>query len=277
MRRMAWSNKFRIGLTIFLTILAVSLIAPLILNRDPLAMEGMMYETPSGAHPLGTDNLGRDVLTELIYGTRTSLAIGFVAGIIAVLIGTTIGLGAGYFGGNIDNVLNTITNIFIVIPPILILIIISISLQSRSLILTGVVLGITSWPWTARAVRAQAQSLKGRQHIYTAKLNGENSMEIIIKEIFPYLFSYIVMAFILQVSTGILNEAALSMLGLGPTNIASLGTMLQWALLGEATRLGAWWAFLPPVVVITMITFSLYLANSGMDEIVNPRLRGRNA
>jgi len=267
------NKKLLIGATLFFIILIVSFVYPSFSKRDPLEMEGMMFEPPSARHLLGTDNFGRDVLTELIFGAKTSITIGFIAGSIATLIGTVIGLFAGYCGGNTDNVLNTITNIFLVIPPMLILIVISVSIQSRSIVIMSLILGITSWPWTARAVRAQTQSLRSREHIKMAKLNGENIAEIIAFEILPYLASYIVMAFILQVSTGILNEAAMSMLGLG-TDTVSLGTMLEWALLFESARIGAWWAFIPPALVITMITFSLYLANSGMDEIVNPRLRG---
>ncbi len=270
----ALNKKLLIGAIIFFVILIVSFAYPPFSKRDPLEMEGMMFEPPSSLYPLGTDNFGRDVLTELIFGTKTSITIGFIAGSIATLIGTTIGVFAGYCGGNTDNILNTITNIFLVIPPILILIVISVSIQSRSILIMSLILGITSWPWTARAIRAQAQSLRNREHIKMAKLNGESLAEIIAFEVLPYLASYIVMAFILQVSTGILNEAAMSMLGLGPTDTVSLGTMLEWALLFESARIGAWWAFIPPGLAITMITFSLYLANSGMDEIVNPRLRG---
>lgn len=268
------NKKLFTGAGVFLLIFMVSFIYPSVTNKDPLEMSGMMFESPSALYLLGTDNFGRDVLTELIFGTKTSLMIGFAAGAIATLIGTVIGVFAGYCGGNVDNVLNTVTNIFLVVPPILILIVISVSIQSRSIMVMSLILGITSWPWTARAVRAQAQSLRNREHIKMAKLNGEGLGEIVMFEVLPYLTSYIVMAFILQVSTGILNEAAMSMLGLGPTGAVSLGTMLEWALLFESARIGAWWAFIPPAIIITMITFSLYLANSGMDEIVNPRLRG---
>jgi ABC-type dipeptide/oligopeptide/nickel transport systems, permease components len=267
------SKKFVIGFCLFMTLVLVSIIVPLVNPADPLEMVGLMYEKPSSEYWLGTDNFGRNVLIELVHGMKTSLTIGFIAGIIATFIGTIIGLVAGYFGRNIDNVLNTITNIFLVIPPILILIIISISLESRSLGLMGLILGITSWPWTARAVRAQACSLRAREHVNLAKLNGSNPLEIIFKEILPYIFSYVFMSFILQTAGGILNEAAMSMLGLGPTNVVSLGTMLSWALLFEAPRVGAWWAFLPPAIGITLITFSLYVINTAMDEVFNPKLR----
>jgi len=116
-------------------------------------------------------------------------------------------------------------------------------------------------------------SLRGREHVDIARLNGASVVEIIWREIMPYILSYIFMAFVLQVASGILNEAGISMLGLGPSNVVSLGTMLSWALLFESVRSGAWWAFVPPAITIALITFSLYFMNTGMDEIFNPRLR----
>ena len=267
------SKKFDVGLGLFMMLVLLAFILPLVNPADPLEMAGLQYEEPSLEYWLGTDNFGRDVFIELVHGMRTSLLIGFAAGILATFLGTSIGLTAGYLGKNTDNILNTITNIFLVIPPILIIIIISISLESRSLGIIALVLGITSWPWTARAIRAQACSLRTREHVNLAKLNGSSSLEIIFKEILPYIFSYVFMSLILQISGGILTEAAISMLGLGPSNVVSLGTMLSWALMFEAPRVGAWWAFIPPAIAITLITFSLYLMNTAMDEFFNPKLR----
>lgn len=267
------SPKFIIGFVIFIFLFLTAFIYHAASAKDPLDMVGFMYEPPSSTFLLGTDNFGRDVFVELIHGMKSSLIIGLISGVIATAIGITIGLFAGYKGGTVDNILNSITNIFLVIPPFIILILITVSLKSRSLGVMGLVLGITSWPWTARAVRAQSLSLRNREHVDIARLNGASTVEIIIREIMPYILSYIFMAFILQVATGILNEAGISMLGLGPSNIVSLGTMLSWALLFESVRSGAWWAFIPPAIVIALITFSLYIMNSGMDEIFNPKLR----
>ncbi|MGC9063336.1 MAG: ABC transporter permease, partial [bacterium] len=144
---------------------------------------------------------------------------------------------------------------------------------TRSALVMGLVIGVTAWPWTARAVRAQTASLKTREHIDIARISGFSTFEMIIGEILPYMFSYIFMAFILQFSGGILNEATLSMLGLGPYQTVSLGVMLHWSLLWEAVRTGAWWAFIPPVICLSMTTFSLMSMNASMDEIFNPRLR----
>ena len=166
------------------------------------------------------------------------------------------------------------TNVVITIPSIVILILLSIAISSRSVATMGVIIGITSWPWTARAVRAQASSLRNREHVDIARLSGAGTLSLILWEIIPYMLSYIVMAFVLQLSSGILQEAALSMLGLGPSNnTVSLGIMLQWALLWESVRTGAWWAFLPPALFLTVIAFALLLMQSSIDQIFNPRLR----
>ena len=223
--------------------------------------------------PLGTDNFGRDVFTQLMYGTRTSLLIGFLAGIVATAIGLVIGTVAGFRGGNTEEGLMAITNVMLTIPSIVILILISLALNNRSLIVMGFIIGVVSWPWTARAVRAQTSSLKMREHVDIARLAGAGTLQIIVWEIIPFMLSYVVMAFVLQLSAGILQEATLSMLGLGPSDTVSLGIMLQWALLWESVRTGAWWAFVPPALLLTLIAFSLLLLQASIDEIFNPRLR----
>jgi peptide/nickel transport system permease protein len=243
---------------------------------DLLAQWGLssvQKEAPRALHVLGTDNFGRDVLAELIAGTRTSLLIGLMAGSIATLIGLTLGLLAGYVGGNLDNFLSSIINVFIVIPSFVILILISVSLRTRGFVTTALVIGITAWPWTARSVRAQTTSLRNRDHVNLSKLSGHSLPRIIIKDILPYVASYVMMAFILQMASGILAEASLSMLGLGPQNVASLGLMMSCAMNFSALPNGAWWAFLPVVAVIALITFSLNLVNSGLDQIFNPQIR----
>jgi peptide/nickel transport system permease protein len=228
---------------------------------------------PIQLHILGTDNFGRDMMAQLVAGTKTSLYIGLLAGTIATLTGLIIGLLAGYMGGQLDNFLSSITNIFIVIPSIVILILISVSMTSTTSVSIGVIIGLTSWPWTARAVRAQTTSLRNRDHVNLSKLSGHSMPRIIVRDILPYIASYVVMAFILQVAGGILAEATLSMLGLGPRNVATLGLMMFWANFFNALFNGNWWAFFPMVIMISLITFSLNLMNSGLDQIFNPQIR----
>ncbi|WP_324716819.1 ABC transporter permease [Carboxydochorda subterranea] len=278
-RRAFRSQRFMASLVLVLAVLAFALAGPAIAGRDPNAIVGMPFEPPSGSALLGTDNFGKDELTLLMYGTRTSLEIGAIAGIIAVVIGTVVGTTAGYYGGVTEELLMGVTNVLITIPSFIVLILLSIALQSRSVPVMGLIIGITSWPWTARAVRAQASSLRAREHVDVARLSGSGGVEIIVREIIPYMLSYLAMAFTLQLASAVLTEAALSMLGLGPSNTISLGVLLQWALLWEAVRQGVWWTFVPPVFFLAVIAFSLQLLNASLDEIYNPRLRreGRGA
>ena len=227
--------------------------------------------------PLGTDNFGRDVLTELVAATAVSLRIGFVAGIVATLIGLTLGLLAGYVGGFVDDIIMFITNLFTVIPTFVLLILISFSIgqEQRGAFTIAVVIGFTSWVWTARAVRAQVISLRNRDHVNLSKLSGHSIAHIILKDILPYIASYVIMALILQISSGILSEAGLSILGLGPrtTEVPTLGLMMNWAMIYQAQILGKWWAYFPVIVVIALIAFSLNLMNTGLDQVFNPALR----
>ncbi len=226
---------------------------------------------------LGTDNFGRDVLTELVSATGTSLLIGFVAGLIATTIGLILGLMSGYIGGVVDDVIMFVTNIFIVIPTFVLLILISYSIgqEKRGAVTIAVVIGLTSWVWTARAVRAQVISLRNRDHVSLSKLSGHPIARIIFTDILPYIASYVFMALILQVSSAILAEAGLSILGLGPktTEVPTLGLMLNWAFIYQAQVLGKWWAYLPVIITIALISFSLNLMNTGLDQVYNPALR----
>ena len=208
--------------------------------------------------PLGTDNFGRDVLKELVSAAGTSIVIGLLAGLVATLI--------MFF-----------TNIFTVIPGFVLLILISYSIgqEQRGAAVVALVIGLTSWTWTCRSVRSQVISLRNRDHVNLSKLSGHSLVRIILTDILPYIASYVVMAFILQVSSGILAEAQLSLLGLGPktTEVPTLGLMMNWAMLYSAHTNGSWWAYFPVILTITLISFSLNLMNTGLDQVFNPTLR----
>jgi peptide/nickel transport system permease protein len=227
--------------------------------------------------PLGTDNFGRDMLTELVKATSVSLQIGFVAGTIATLIGLTLGLTAGYIGGIVDDVIIFIANLFTVIPPFVLLILLSFSIgqEKRGAYTIAAVIGFTTWVWTARAVRSQVISLRNRDHVNLSKLSGHSVFRIIMRDILPYIASYVVMAFILQISSAILYEANLSILGLGPrtSEVPTLGLMMNWAMIYYAHILGKWWAYFPVLIVIALATFSMNLMNTGLDQVFNPSLR----
>lgn len=226
---------------------------------------------------LGTDNFGRDVLTELVAAAKSSLKIGLIAGLIATFIGLLFGLIAGYVGGIADNLIMFVTNLFTVIPSFIILILISYSVgtSARGVMMVAIIIGITSWPWTTRSVRSQVISLRNRDHVNLSKLSGHSMTRIILTDILPYIASYVVMAMILQISCGILSEAQLSMIGLGPstTSTATLGLMMNWAMQYSAHLNGSWWAYFPVVLVIALISFSLNLMNTGLDQVFNPQLR----
>ena len=227
--------------------------------------------------PLGTDNFGRDVMKQLVSAAGASLIMGVVAGTIATALGLIFGLLSGYVGGLLDDILMFVYNLFSVIPGIILLILISygIGQEQRGVMTVAIIIGMTSWVWTARSVRSQVMSLRNRDHVNLSKLSGHSIPKILLRDITPYIASYVVMAFILQISTAILAEAGLSMLGLGPktTEQATLGIMMNWATNFGAHLSGAWWAYYPVILLIALISFSLNLMNTGLDQVFNPQLR----
>lgn len=280
----AWRNlnfgpRMWVSLGMIIAIALLAFVGPLFYPYPPDLKVGSLYDAPSAQQILGTENFGYDVLAVLMASTRNSLINGLLAGTLATLIGVLIGVIAGYVGGWLEEALMGVTNVVLAIPSIVILILISMSLQSTDIqFLKGIaglalVIGITAWPWTARAVRAQASSVATREHIDVAKLSGARTPGIMVFDVLPYLASYIVMAWILQMASAILAESTLSMLGLGPSGTNSLGMELHWALAFQAVAVGAWWAFLPPTIMLTLISFSLLLLQSSLDEVFNPRLR----
>ena len=298
--RIAFKNRkfqFGFGLLIFFVIFA--LIGPLF---TPFAWDGLYYEkiqsvriasygtktlppmshevitTYTGRqirvlHILGTNINGQDLYARLVYGLRTSLWIALLAATIGTLLGVTIGLIAGYRGGLTDELLMMFVNIMLVIPSIILLILIAAYLSARSPEVQALIIGITGWPWVARAVRSQTLSLKNREFVHLAKLAGLSEFSIIFEEIMPNMISYIFMAAILQFSGAILASATLDFIGLGPTTMVSLGNILNKAIQYNALQFGWWWWFIPPGLIITLIITALFFINLGMEEVFNPRLR----
>lgn len=278
-RALTLSPRFWVATAFVIIVLLIAFLGPLLYPYNAGVKVGGLYDPPSAQHPLGTDNFGYDVLSTLMAGTGSSLGVGLIAGVIATALGVLIGVVAGYVGGWTEEALMGVTNVVISIPAIIILILLSVSMRNSSVTFlqgTGglaIVIGITSWPWTARAVRAQASSVATREHIDVAKLSGARLGGILLHDVLPYLASYVVMAFVLQVASAILAESSLAMLGLGASGSHSLGMQLHWALAFQAVASGAWWAFLPPTLMLTFISFAFLLLQSSMDEVFNPRLR----
>jgi len=268
------NRKLMIGSAVILIFLVLAIFGPELTKNKPFD-----YANPLGPQPpsreywFGTTFFGQDVFSQFVHGLRATFMVGALAGGIGTLLGMLIGFTAGYRGGIVDEILNALTNIVLVIPTLAVLLIIAAYLEVRSVFTECLFIGLTSWPWAARAIRAQTFSLRTREFIDLAKLSGMKSSRIIFSEIAPNMMSYLLLVFILQFGGAILVAATLDFIGLGPTNAISLGLMMQYSVLWGALQLGTWWWFIPPGLAITMIVGALYSMNVGLDEIFNPKLR----
>lgn len=267
------NNKLRIGLTIILLFLALALFGPSLTQYGPQEYATSGAKPPSAEFWFGTTTFGQDVFSQFVYGLRSTFLVGLVGGGLGTLIGVAVGFAAGYWGGFIDEILSMITNIVLVIPTFAVLLIITAYLEVRGIFIESVFIGCTAWPWVARAVRSQMFSLRSRDFVDLARLNGTGSWKIIVNEIAPNMMSYLLLAAILQFGGATLIAATLDFIGLGPTKGISLGLMMNNAVLWGALLLGQWWWFIPPGAALTAIVGALYVANVGLDEVFNPKLR----
>lgn len=267
------NNKLRIGLGVLIFFLVLTLLGPLLTDYDPYDYVGPASQAPSAEFWFGTTTFGQDVFTQFVLGLKATFLVGIIGGGLATLIGVLVGFTAGYRGGMVDELLNMLTNIVLVIPTLAILLIVAAYLEVRGILTESIFIGLTAWPWAARAIRAQTFSLRTREFVDLAKLSGMGSGKIIFKEIAPNMMSYLFMTFILQFGGAILIAATLDFIGLGPTNAVSLGLMMNNAVLWGALLLGVWWWFIPPGIAIMSIVGGLYIMNVGLDEVFNPKLR----
>ncbi|MEV4102335.1 ABC transporter permease [Nonomuraea sp. NPDC049649] len=266
--------KLVIGFSIVFVFAVIGLLGPVLLDVDsPNEYVAMPMLPPSSEHWFGTTTQGQDVFTQFVYGVRTTFLAGAIGGGIAAVIAMAIGFTAGYRGGLVDEALNMLTNIVLVIPTLAVLLIINAYLGIRSVGMQALLIGLTSWPWAARAIRAQTFSLRSRDFVDLARLSGVGTPRIIAREIAPNMSSYLFMTFILLFGSSVLIAASLDFIGLGPTEGVSLGLMLQNATQWSALQLGLWWWFVPPGAAITAVVGALYVANVGLDEVFNPKLR----
>jgi peptide/nickel transport system permease protein len=261
------------GFAFVLVFLLLGLIGPFFTEDDPLAYVGPPAAAPSGEFLLGTTTFGQDVFAQFVHGLRATFFVGAVAALIAGVIGMVIGFVSGYRGGLVDEILNMVTNIVLVLPVLAVLMIIAAYLEVRDVQSQAVIIGLFSWPWVARAVRAQTFSLRAREFVDLAKLSGMPVRRIIFREIAPNMASYLFMVFILLFGGSVLFAATLDFIGLGPTDGTSLGLMLNHAKQWSAMNLGMWWWFIPPGLGITTIVGAMYIMNVGLDEVFNPKLR----
>jgi peptide/nickel transport system permease protein len=265
--------KFVAGLLLVLAFLVLAIVGPMITDHKPLEFTGPTDQRPSHEYWFGTTSFGQDVFSQFVNGLRATFLVGALGGGIAWLIGAGVGFVAGYRSGWLDDVLTMLTNVVLVIPTLAILIIVAAYLNVHSYATEAILVGLTSWPWAARAVRAQTFSLKTRDFVDIARLSGRNTWRIIATEIAPNMSSYLLMMFILLFGGAILIGASLDFLGLGPSEKVSLGLMMNNSFLSSALLLGSWWWFVPPGLGIIGIVGGLYVMNVGLDEIFNPRLR----
>lgn len=271
--RVLRSWKIRVGLGILAVFVIVAILGPLISPYDPSATTGPPLAAPSFTHLLGTTQTGQDTLSQLIIGTRTSLLVGFVAGVIATALSLVVGLTAGYFGGLVDDLLGVLTNIFLVIPALPLVIVLAGYLPSKGSLSVAVVISVTGWAWGARVLRAQTLSIRQRDYAEAARATGERASRIIFVEILPNELAIVAANFLNTVVFAILTQAGLAFLGLSNVSDWSWGTILYWAQGGQALELGAWWWFIPAGLCIALVGTALVMINFGIDEFVNPRLR----
>jgi peptide/nickel transport system permease protein len=265
--------KFVAGASVVLFFLLLAIVGPYLTSHQPLAFTGPTDARPSWDYWVGTTSFGQDVFAQFVEGLRAAFLVGLVGGGLAWILGSAVGFTAGFRGGLIDDVLSMLTNVVLVIPTLAILIIVAAYVDVHSYVTEAILIGLTSWPWAARAVRAQTFSLKTREFVDVARLSGRNAWQIIAAEIAPNMSSYLFMMFILLFGGAILIGASLDFLGLGPSTSVSLGLMMNSSFLSSALLLGSWWWFLPPGIGIIAIVGGLYVMNVGLDEIFNPKLR----
>ena len=267
------NTKLVIGLTVVLVFLMLAIAGPWLTEATPFEFGYPLGQPPSSQYWLGTTASGQDVYAQFVYGLRSSFIVGALAAVVAAAIGMAVGFIGGYLGGVIDEILSMLTNVVLVIPTLAVLIIVSAYLSVGSLKSEAILIGLTSWPWAARAIRAQTFSIRAREFVSLARLSGQGTTKVILKEIAPNMSSYLFLVFILLFGGSILTAATLDFLGLGPSQVMSLGLMLNNAVANAALLLGMWWWFIPPGIGITAIVGGLYVMNVGLDEVFNPRLR----
>ncbi|QAY72711.1 ABC transporter permease [Agromyces protaetiae] len=267
------------GLAILGFFTLIAIIGPWIAPYDPSAQSEELLQPPSWQHLMGTTHLGQDIFSQLIVGTRGVMVVGFVAGILATAIGVIVGVAAGYLGGAGDETLSALSNVFLVIPQLPLIIIIAGQLPSAGGLTVAVVIAVTGWAWGARVLRAQTLSLRKRDFIEAARANGERTWRIITAEILPNLTAIIASGFVGTVTFAVLSLITLAFIGIGSGSDWNWGTVLFWAQSQLALQRGAWWWFIPAGLCIALLGMALTLINFGIDEFVNPRLRstGMNA
>lgn len=275
-----FTNEFNlnlvVGLLLLLFLILYAVVGTIIVDESRANIGAFLPKlSPNPENILGTDTQGRDVFAMLTHATPNTLMIGLIAGVVGIFIGSILGLLAGYYRGVVDTCIRVMTDVFITIPGIAILVVVATNLRMMSVGLIALIVASLAWRFPARSIRSQALSLRERAYVEVARLNGMREIEIVLKEVLPNLLPYIAASFVSTVSASILSTIGLEALGLGPQNEYTLGMMLYWAKYYGAILRGFWWWWLPPIVVIVLIFVSLLFISAGMDQIVNTKLRSQ--
>ena len=268
----------RAGVILLGVFILIAIIGPEVIPYDPGAVSGTATAAgPSGAHLLGTTQTGQDVLSQFLVGVRLTLELAFWVGVIATALSVIVGVSAAFAGGIWDDFLSLVSNIFLVLPALPLLIVLLGFLNNTSAgqgqLPVILVLSALGWPWGARVIRAQAMTIRSRDFIAAARETGERGWRIIFFDIIPNLISLIAASFVNTVLYAIGASVALAFVGLTDPNSWSLGTMMYWAEQGNALQNNAWWWYVPPGLAVALIGTALVLLNTGIDELSNPRLR----
>lgn len=273
MRFFTSSPKTAIGILIVIVILSMTMGASFFSSHDPFHRYQGRYQTPpSTEHLLGTTQLGRDVFAQTLHGGQKSIIVGCFAAFLTVVLGLFFGISTGYFGGVYDSVLSTVINVIMVVPNIVLLLIIASLMGGVSPFLICLIIGLTSWPWSARVLRAQTMSIRNREFVYSAETLGESKLRILFVEIMPNMLSMISSSFIATIIYSIMAHATLEFIGFGDPLSLTWGTMLYNAKASGALNSGIWWEVAGPISGLVLLGTGLTLINFAIDEISNPKL-----
>jgi peptide/nickel transport system permease protein len=260
-----------VGLVIVTFFIFVAIFGYALAPYSPTTQSGPVYAPPSPEHWLGTDDSGVDVLSELLAGGRTSMIVGFAAAFVAMLVGGGIGLLAGYAGGKTDGSLMRVTDYFLVIPDLVLMIVI-VTVFGPSRLLVIMVIGLLLWTSTARIVRSQVKSVRERVYVRRARSLGASHSRIVFQHVLPQVAPLLIASTVLAIAYAIFDESALAFLGVGVPGV-SWGNMLEHAFERTAMTQGAWWAFVPPGLAIGFVVIGCYLMGQAIEDALNPRLR----
>jgi peptide/nickel transport system permease protein len=261
-----------VGAGVLALVVVGAVLAPVLAPYDLHKQVGPVFGHPSWSHPLGLDDGGIDMVTLLMWGARISLVVGFAATFVSMVIGGTIGVAAGYFGGKVDTILMRITDYFLVIPDVPLMIIVA-AIWGPSLFHIVIVIGILLWTSTARVIRAQVKSVRERVYVKRARSLGASHARVVFRHVLPQVAPLLIANTVLTIAVAIFDETALSFLGLGDPSRISLGKVIENAFQRAAISTGAWWAIVPPGALVAVIILACSLLGGALEDALNPRLR----